>query len=316
MNTINNQNNEKIVMVKDFILKKGTAVRDIARHLLNEEVGNRLDKVSELAERYGISVGYATKAIHYIESEEAVFLLKQGRNGTVITSLDYAKLLVLADIGNVVCAMPLPYTKHYEGLAGGLKSQVTQFPFYFAHMRGASVRAECLSNQVYQMAIMSKLSAKALEDSGELKVALSLGAESYTQRHVLIIKEMSRLNAGFTLRVGVDATSPDQILLTEAYFKGQDIKIIDVPYSECLTAIETGFVDVSIWCPSNIDDLTKRGLSHLKLDIPECALASEAAICINAKSDYLQKILSMQVSIDDVLNYQQQVITGKIVPSY
>lgn len=130
------------------------------------------------------------------------------------------------------------------------------------------------------------------------------------------MKNEAHLDVSYTLRVGVDSTSPDQILLTEAYFKDKSIEIVDVPYSECLTAIETSFIDASIWCPSNIDDLIRRGLTHLALDIPECALASEAAICINTKSEYLQKILSMHMNIDEIINYQHQVIIGRKIPSY
>ncbi|WED26276.1 hypothetical protein L3V77_14880 [Vibrio sp. DW001] len=303
-------------MSDKFLMKKGTAVRNIARHLLKEEVGNRLEKVSTLAELYGVSVGYATKAIHLIESEEAVFLHKQGRNGTFITQMNYKKLLQLADIGNVVCAMPLPYTKHYEGLAGGLKKQITSFPFYFAHMRGAGVRAECLANMTYQMAIMSKLSALSLEDKRELKIVLSLGTESYTQRHLFITKENAPQNDNKPLRIGVDSDSPDQILLTNAYFKDKEIEVISVPYNECLNAIETGFIDGSIWCPSNISDLSAKGLTHITLDIPECAQASEVAICINTKSEYLEKLISMQINTQELLEYQQKVIAGKLIPSY
>lgn len=303
-------------MSDNFLMKQGSAVRDIARHLLKEEVGNRLDKVSTLAERYGVSVGSATKAIHFIESKEAVVLHKQGRNGTFINKINYEQLLKLADIGNVVCAMPLPYTKHYEGLAGGFKKQISAFPFYFAHMRGAAVRAECLADMTYQMAIMSKLSALSVKEKRGLKIILSLGAESYTQRHVYITKKTDSSVREKTLRIGVDQDSPDQMLLTNAYFKATDIDVINVPYNECLNAIESGFIDGAIWCPSNLKDLAAKGLSHITLNIPECAQASEVAVCINNKSEYLEKLILMQIDVQALRDYQEQVIAGKLVPSY
>jgi len=300
-------------MNNQFITRKGSAIKAIARHLLEKKVDQRLDKVSNLAKLYGFSVGYATEAIHELEAQRAVVLSKQGRNGTLISDIDYTMLMKIADIGTVVCAMPLPYTKHYEGLAGGLKKQVTKFPFYFAHMRGASVRSECLENQTYQMAIMSKLSAIPLEQKGEIKIALSLGQESYTRKHVLISREDAKTPIQ---RIGVDPTSPDQILLTDAYFKGKSIEIIDLPYSECLNAIKTGFIDASIWCPSNINELINLGFAHVELNIPECTYACEAVICIHKETDYLKRMLELQVDVDQLRDYQFRVISGEIIPSY
>ncbi|XNN28704.1 YhfZ family protein [Escherichia coli] len=41
----------------------------------------------------------------------------RGRNGSYLVEMDNKALLSHVDINNVVCAMPLPYTRLYEGLA-------------------------------------------------------------------------------------------------------------------------------------------------------------------------------------------------------
>ena len=56
----------------------------------------------------------------------------------------------------------LAYTRLYEGLASGLKAQFDGIPFYYAHMRGADIRVECLLNGVYDMAVVSRLAAEVI----------------------------------------------------------------------------------------------------------------------------------------------------------
>lgn len=81
--------------------------------------------------------------------------------GSYLVEMDNKALLTHVDINNVVCAMPLPYTRLYEGLASGLKAQFDGIPFYYAHMRGADIRVECLLNGVYDMAVVSRLAAES-----------------------------------------------------------------------------------------------------------------------------------------------------------
>lgn len=52
----------------------------------------------------------------------ALSSLNAGRNGTLLIDLNMPLLLQQADLGNMVCAIPLPYTKLYEGLASGLRA--------------------------------------------------------------------------------------------------------------------------------------------------------------------------------------------------
>lgn len=80
--------------------------------------------------------------------------------GSYLVEMDNKALLTHVDINNVVCAMPLPYTRLYEGLASGLKARRMAF-LYYAHMRGADIRVECLLNGVYDMAVVSRLAAES-----------------------------------------------------------------------------------------------------------------------------------------------------------
>ena len=93
--------------------------------------------------------------------------------------MDYKSLLDYANISRVVCAMPLPYTREYEGLASGLKREFSDVPFYFAHMRGADIRVECLRNGIYDRR-SSRAAAEEYASRPEngVKIAATLGEHS------------------------------------------------------------------------------------------------------------------------------------------
>lgn len=299
---------------QNYIKKNGAAIIHIARYLLTTEAGDRLKTIDELSIDIGCSVGYVANAIKSIEKEEAVYLSRQGRNGTIISSLNFNKLVGISEIGNIVCAMPLPYTKHYEGLASGLKQQIDNVPLYFAHMRGAGVRAECLSDGIYDIAIMSKLASEKYVAEGDLEIAVELDAHSYVPEHRLIYRQSERNNIK---RIGVDAESPDQKLLTEIYFKDQEIEVVPVPYNECLKQIVKGEIDAAIWYASREDSIEAMGLSEEPLtSIPDFEKASIAVLMVRKGSDYLKAMLKKFVNNEKLLAHQTDVISGKVIPTY
>ncbi|GAD80851.1 GntR family transcriptional regulator YhfZ [Vibrio ezurae] len=300
-------------MANNFIKKHGVALIHISRYLLTVKPHDRLRTIDELSAELGCSVGYIATAIKKIEAEGAVTLDRRGRNGTFISNLDYCQLIRLAEFGNMVCAMPLPYTKHYEGLASGLKAQIS-VPFYFAHMRGADVRAECLKNGIYDIAIMSRLAAEHYVASGDLDIALELGPNTYVSEHRLICRQGELHNIK---RVGVDPSSPDQKLLTETYFKNQNVDIVEAPYNECLELIANNTIDASIWYLSDNERLTSMGLSAASIShVPDCEKASSAVLTVSKKAQHVKILIDHMVDTNNLLQHQNDVVTGKVIPTY
>ncbi|STI93804.1 amino acid transporter [Escherichia coli] len=85
--------------------------------------------------------------------------------------------------------MPLPYTRLYEGLASGLKAQFDGIPFYYAHMRGADIRVECLLNGVYDMAVVSRLGGGKLSHAKRIMPRAGVGTDTYVGEHQLICRK-------------------------------------------------------------------------------------------------------------------------------
>lgn len=298
-------------MTVQYISKEGAAIMNIARYLMTTTEGDRLRTIESLSEEFVVSVGFIQKALTTIEQRGAVVLSKQGRNGTFISQLNYRELVACAGINNVVCAMPLPYTRHYEGLASGLKAQLGSLPLYFAHMRGASVRAECLRNGTYDVAIMSKLAAKQLASG--LVTAIDLGANSYSHEHRLIYRqgEYEQIR-----RVGVDPDSPDQKILTSQAFENKPIEIVEIHYGESLTHLTNGDIDAVVWLPEAID-MEKYGLAEQSLaHLPACKEASQAVMLVNGHAQHITILLRKLLKLSLLLAHQQAVVKGELTPSY
>lgn len=300
--------------MKQYIKKNGQAIIELSRYFMLTEVGTRVLTVDDLAKKVSCSVGYIANSIKEIEAIGAIHLERKGRNGTILKSTNFEKLVELANLGSLVCAMPLPYTKRYEGLASAIKTQIDLVPLYFAHMRGADVRAECLKNGVHDIAIMSKLAAQSYIEEGSLQVAIELPIHSYVSEHKLIYKGEGRESIK---RVGVDTNSPDQKVLTEMIFRGKDVEIVSVPYNECLDKINSSFIDATIWNPTSKSDdryseLTQEALSILD----NVENFSIAVLMVRKNANFTKALLNHVLDIDELSSHQEGVISGSQTPSY
>lgn len=286
----------------------------LARYLLGENCGNRLKTIDELAAECHSSVGLTQAALKTLESSGAIRIERRGRNGSYLVEMDNRTLLKHVDINNVVCAMPLPYTRLYEGLASGLKAQFDGIPFYYAHMRGADIRVECLLNGVYDMAVVSRLAAESYLAQDGLRITLALGPHTYVGEHQLICRKGESADVK---RVGLDNRSADQKIMTEACFGDRDVELIDMPYHESLQRIAKGDVDAVIWNVVAEAELAVLGLEATPLtNDPRFLQATEAVVLTRAEDYPMQQLLRAVVNKEALLAHQQRVANGEQEPSY
>lgn len=302
------------MMYPGFIKKEGMALTTLARYLLGEQCGNRLKTIDELAGICGTSVGLAQAALKTLESSGAIRVDRRGRNGSYLVGMDSKALLEYVDISNVVCAMPLPYTRLYEGLASGLKAQFEGIPFYYAHMRGADIRVECLLNGVYDMAVVSRLAAESYLAHHSLCLALFLGPHTYVGEHRFICRAGE---AASVRRVGLDHRSADQKILTEVYFGNSDVEYVDISYHESLSRIVKGDIDAVIWNMATEAKLSELGLETTSLrGDPRFMQATEAVVLTRGDDYPMQHLLRTVVDTSSLLAHQQCVVEGIREPNY
>lgn len=300
-------------MRRTFIKKEGVVITTLARYLLGEKCGNRLKTIDELATECRSSVGLTQAALKTLESSGAIRIERRGRNGSYLVEMDNKALLSHVDINNVVCAMPLPYTRLYEGLASGLKAQFDGIPFYYAHMRGADIRVECLLNGVYDMAVVSRLAAESYLTQKGLCLALELGPHTYVGEHQLICRKGESANVK---RVGLDNRSADQKIMTDVFLAvvmwNESISLIT-----SLQRIVKGDVDAVIWNVVAENELTMLGLEATPLtDDPRFLQATEAVVLTRVDDYPMQQLLRAVVDKHALLAHQQRVVSGEQEPSY
>lgn len=303
--------------MKDQILlkKNGQAIINIAKVFLDINIGSRLDSIPKYSKKFGLSVGTIQKAFKFLEEEKMVVLEKKGHLGTIVKSIKYEKLLNYAGINNIVCVMPLPYSKRYEGLATGLKQSFFEkkISFYFAHMGGAEIRMNFLEKGVYNYAIVSKLAAEyAIKSGKKLQIAFEFGENSYVDRHVLFKNENSLMK-----KIGINPNSQDQILLTADYFKDQDdIELIEIDYHKIPELLKRGIIDATVW---NLDEIKEHNMKIVYEELKNntlVSLANEAVLLTQANDSALNNIAKKVIDKNYILKVQKNILEDKIYPSY
>ena len=303
-------------MKERILLKKnGRAIINIAKTFLEINIGDRMDSIPKYAAKFELSVGTIQKAIKFLEDEKMVTLERKGHLGTRVQSIEYEKLLNYAGINTLVCVMPLPYSKRYEGLATGLKKCFfdKNISFYFAHMGGAGVRINFLEKGVYDFAIVSKLAANhAIKSGKQIEIAFEFGENTYVDRHVLFKNENTHIK-----KVGINPDSQDQYLLTKEYFKGNDhIELVEIDYNKIPELLKRQIIDATVW---NLDEIKEQ---NMKIQYEELKnktlvnLANEAVLVIKKNDSALKNIAEKIINKNYILKMQEDILNDKVYPSY
>jgi hypothetical protein len=306
--------------IKTQLMQKyGLVTIKLAREFITMSVGERINTIAEYSTKYETARGTVQAALKLLEENKAVSIEPRGHLGTFITSINYEILWDFTDFGTIMGVMPLPYSRLYEGLATGLYKEADnrKFPFSLAYMRGAENRINALSKGRYDFAVVSKLAAQHSIISGSgIDIALQFGNYSYVNEHVMVFSDSFKRNIEDGMRIGVDKSSIDHYLLTLAQCRGKQVEIIDLPYNQVVQKLRTGEIDAAVW---NIDEIVER-----KLNIKYYPLSNndflgedtEAVLVINGSNFGIKNLLQQYINCNKVVEYQEKVVTGELVPNY
>ncbi|MCG8641714.1 MAG: hypothetical protein MI862_18430, partial [Desulfobacterales bacterium] len=261
-------------------------------------------------------------ALKFLQETKAVKLESRGHLGTFIKKVDYQRLWEISDLGVIMAVMPLPYSKRYEGLATGFYKAFEQgkIPFSLAFMRGATKRIEALTLGKYNFAIISKLAAiLEMERSSNIEIVHEFSPGSYVGNHVIIFRDKSLNQIENEMKVALDPSSTDQIILTSYECEGKDVEYVETPYHQILQKLKNNEIDAAIW---NIDEIAEK---HLDFNI--CPLVNPktkeidnedtiATIVASKNNVEFTNILKRFINMDEVEEIQRKVINQEIIPLY
>lgn len=306
--------------VKDKLMQKnGIIAVTLARELLSKDVGDRILTVAQLAEKYSTARGTIQSALKFLQDYDAVSLEARGHLGTFITSINYIKLLDIADIKTILGVMPLPYSKVYEGLATGLYNTLvtSNISVGLAYMRGANTRIEALKEQRYDFAVISKLAAEHYISEGhDIEIIDEFGNFTYVNEHILMFSKGSKNTIEDGMKIGIDYSSLDQVILTKYHCQGKNVEFVPLIYSQILNSILRGEIHAAIW---NKDDLQDRDIKIQFKPINNSIFAykdTNAVIVANTKNSSFNTLLKKFINKEKVLDIQKKVINGEITPNY
>lgn len=299
--------------------KNGLVAIKLSRELITMQEGDRISTIAEYSAKYETARGTVQSALKLLEESKAISIEARGHLGSFISFIDYEMLWNFTDFGTIMGAMPLPYSKLYEGLATALykEAEKRKFPFSLAYMRGAENRINALSTGRYDFAVVSRLAANhSIRNGGVIDIALEFGEYSYVNEHGMVFKDPYKRTVENGMRIGVDRSSIDHYLLTLSQCKDKVVEIIDLPYNQVVKKLMLGEIDAAVW---NIDEIIekKRNMKYYPLTTNEfLGEDTEAVIIVNKNNYGIKNLLQQFINRDRVRTCQKEVVIGEIIPNY
>lgn len=305
--------------VKNLIMNKnGIVSMTLAKILIQLNVGDRIPTFSEFFEQTKVARGTLQNAMKLLQTTHAITLESRGHLGTFLMSRNMKILLEFANIASLVGVMPLPYSKHYEGLATGIISAMENeydIPVNMAYMRGARKRLSLMMEGRYDFAIASKLAVNdSIQQGTQLQIIKEFGPKSYLSNHVIVFSDASINSIEDGMRIGIDNDSIDQSNLTYHVTKNHKVRYVNLNYNQILKKLNSGDIDAAVW---NEDEIRESypNIHYTQIDgIDENDTI--AVIVANKNATELCTLLTQLIDVDTVLSVQHLVAHGKMIPRY
>jgi len=296
----------------------GSLQEVLAAYFLLLNPGQMLLNVRELGERFHASLGSISSAINSLESQGAVRISRSGRLGSTLEQKDSGILWKLLGKGPMVIALTLPSFPKAEGLATAISTLLSQagVQAYMTFIRGSYNRLDTLRKKHCHAAVISEFAADELCSDQE-EIILRLPPQSFVTDHRVFFRSPP---PQAPLRVATDADSFDIARLTELEFAGQEVVFVPLSFVQADLYLTQSPVDAAI---SNYDHLSRlrdgefqsRPLSGRVLDVVGTR-ATSAAVVIDAGDLVVKKILTELLDPQAIIEIQQKVCDGKLVPRY
>lgn len=307
--------------VLPLLSKQGQVVTQLARELLSLGAGTRMQRVDEYAAAYDVSVGTMQLALEYLATAGAVRFEAHGRLGTFVCDPNYPLLWSFGQARPVIGAMPLPYSRRFEGLATGVRQQFAVLPLDLdlRFMRGSVARMQAVTSQQCDWALVSHFAAETAYAHGfDVAVHTLLGPDSYMAGHVLIVAGTNAAGLADGMRVGIDSASADHAYAVRALSRGRHIMFVEIEYGQSLELLHQGLIDATVWSsedlPSELTNITAIPL-NFAADASLAKLGA-AAIVVNTGDAGIAHLLSAALDTAKLLQTQLAIVNGARLPTY
>jgi hypothetical protein len=297
--------------------KSALVAKAIALDMVALEKGAHFPPVSEYAKRFAVGTGTVQTALAYLQEIGAMELETRGRLGTVVSGRDLGRLWRVATDRPVLCCLPMPYSRIFEGLSTGMREgfRRASLNLAFIHVDGSLERVNAVLRGEADFGILSRLAAElAVEQGSRIALVCSLGRGSFIQRHVIVTREGDAPRVADGITVGIDPSSIDQPYITRLLCGERDVRVREVRYVDFEQLLLAREIDLIVWHSDDTTSLRSPGLARAPL--PASLLRrlggrnTQATAVARADDPAIQSIVSAAVSVELVRRVQAQVIRG------
>lgn len=297
--------------------KKGIALVYLAKKFFTLEVGDRIPTIDELCEDTNTSRGTMQGALETLKNDDAIQTVSKGHLGTYLVDCNQDKLINYLDDRNIVCAMPLPYTKYYEGLSTGFYKSFEnkKLNLNLAYINGSVNRLNGLESNRYDFIVTSGLTAEYLLEHNDVEMIAMFPEQTYVSEHVIVHKK-DQDNFSFDgMSIGVDSNSIDYRILTHEIVRNYDVKMVETPYNQIVRQIENGSIDAAIW---NKDEVKEKNypVSYDSINSDLVKKSSCAALLCKKGNNFIKEIIQEYADVEKIIKVQKSVISGETLPEY
>jgi len=296
----------------------------LANYLLPMNKGDQLLSTRELAELFDASLGSISQTVNNLEEIGAVKINRRGHLGSFLEEKTVGMLWSIIENGPMVIALTLPTFPKCEGLATALHSLLNGagIETYLTFIRGSLNRIRALRHNQCHAVVTSALTTDELKSNKE-EVIMTLPPQSFVMDHRVFYRR-KREETSRPLRVGIDNDSFDVKYLTELEFSGIDVEFYQISFIQIDRHIEKSFrdaqLDAAISNIDHFDPLVSSEISSRPLSPQTQALIgdrnSSAAIITKAGSNPTSIALKELLDPQEIMEIQQKVVDGKMVPRY
>jgi len=296
-------------------------VSRLAKYLLQVGEGERLETVRDIARMNNTSVGTVSNALSTIEQAGAVTIDRRGHLGSFVSARSISDLWTMAEHEPMVISFPLIAHPLLEGLATGLKRQISEtgIDIYLTFIRGSRTRLKAVQENKCHIAVMSNFAARILCGETE-QILTTLPPHSFVTRHEVFYRPDIHELGERRLRVAIDEDSIDIAGLTELEFEGQEVDFKPVTFMQLPRLLKGNYVDAGIWSiddmrPHLDEQILHRQLSYEVIDQVD-ASDTAAALVSRAECASARAVVEAVLDVGKLLDIQQRVVKGDMVPEY
>jgi hypothetical protein len=187
-------------------------------------------------------------------------------------------------------------------------------------MRGGLNRLQALARGRFDFVVLSRFAFNNTTEHGlEIDEVLGLGSESYVGQHIILLRDHDKKEIEDGMRVGIDLSSIDQVVLAKEACRAKAVKFVEINYMNLMASMEQGQIDATVW---NADDFSASSYPFNAVPLspaegPARPQENTEAVIAVAKGNQLAlQTLRSIIKKDLVCDIQKRVMDNQLMPIY